>query len=133
MNQLGPKIVGAARAVEATMGAITKDVSSGMGSFLSGERAHTHEVAAVGESRGAGQQSDAITDRSSSGQVIANQIVDGRPAFLIQTQNEQGQPHNVLLEKGDRDWAVGQQLQLTWGRDGQLTGAEIEHGYDHGR
>lgn len=51
------------------------------------------------------------------------------PPYLVQTENAKGEPEKVLIEKGKTDFPVGQDVTLSWGKDGQLTGMEEQHDY----
>lgn len=129
MSELGKKVFGAAQAVENTLASTVKDFESGIGAFISGGNAHTHEPEPVREPQLTEPTKEASQERTAAGQIVANQDVNGTPAYLVQTENAQGEPEKVLIEKGKTDFQVGQDVTLSWGKDGQLSGMEEQRDY----
>ena len=129
MSELGKKVFGAAQAVENTLASTVKDFESGVGAFFSGGNAHTHEPESVREPQLTEPTKEAGQERSAPGQIVANQDVNGTPAYLVQTENAQGEPERILVEKGKTDFQVGQDVTLSWGKDGQLAGMEEQRDY----
>lgn len=130
MSEVGKKVFGAAQAVENAMAATVKDFESGVGAFFTGGNARNHESEPVREPQMTEPNKEASEERTASGQIVANQDVNGTPAYLVQTENAKGEPEKILVEKGKDDtFQVGQDVTMSWGKDGQLTGMEEQRDY----
>lgn len=129
MSEMGKRFaLGAAHTVENVLASVTKDFDSGVGAFISGGHAETHDV--KNTEIQINEPSQSINqERTSEGQIIANQDVNGTPAYLVATENAQGEPEKILIGKGETDFQVGQDVVLSWGKDGQLTGMEEQREY----
>lgn len=128
MSEIGKAVVNGVKTVENTLASIAKDLESGVGSFFSGSEARSHTPEAVREPTLANEQS-AGQERWAHGQVIDVQDVNGKPSYLVQTENAKGEPEQIFIEKGHTSFEVGQDLTLGWGKDGQLMSMEEERGY----
>lgn len=129
MSEMGKRFaLGAAHTVENTLASVTKDFDSGVGAFFSGGHAETHGVKNTEIQMNEPSQS-VNQERTAEGQIVANQDVNGTPAYLVATENAHGEPEKILIGKGDTDFQVGQDVVLSWGKDGQLTGMEEQREY----
>jgi hypothetical protein len=129
MSEMGKRFaLGAAHAVENSLASVTKDFESGVGAFFSGGHAETHSVKPTEIQMNESSQ-NVTQERTSEGQIIANQDVNGTPAYLVATENAHGEPEKVLIGKGNTDFQVGQDVVMSWGKDGQLLGMEEQREY----
>ena len=64
MSELGKKVFGATQAVENTLASTVKDFESGVGAFISGGNAHTHEPEPVREPQFTEPAKEASQERS---------------------------------------------------------------------
>ena len=80
-----------------------KDFESGVGAFFNGGNGRTHEPEPVRETQLTEPTKEASQERTAHGQIVANQDVNGTPAYLVQTENAKGEPEKVLVEKGKDD------------------------------
>lgn len=127
MSETGKKIYSAAQAVENSLAATVKDLESGIGSFFSGGNARTNDAEAVREQPAAKEQEQKATSDTSAGQVVANQQIGGKDYYLVQTENQAGQPERALFEKNGTDYQVGQDVTVKWS-DGKPASAQAEKG-----
>ena len=130
MSEVGKKIFGAARVVENALASTVNDFESGVGAFLSGGNGRTHEPAPVREMQLTEPTTEVSQERTALGQIVANQDVDGTPAYLVQTENAKGEPEKVLFKQGKNDsFEVGQEVTMSWDKEGQLNGMEEQRDY----
>lgn len=130
MSEVGKNVFGAAQAVENALASTVKDFESGVGAFFNGGNGRTHEPEPVRETQLTEPTKEASQERTAPGQIVANQDVNGTPAYLVQTENAKGEPEKVLVEKGkDDSFQVGQDVTMSWGKDGQLKGMEEQRDY----
>lgn len=128
MNDVTRKLGTAAQVVGNSIGAAAADLQSGIGSFFSGGHAHTHDPAPVQESKQEkGSEQQASVPDSTAGQVVANQQIGGKDYYLVQTENQAGQPERALFEKNGTDYPPGQDLIVKW-NDGKPASAQAEKG-----
>lgn len=123
MSEIGKKILGAAQVVENSLAASVRDFESGIGAFLSGGDAKTNRPQEVQEQAPTREQEPSRD--STPGQIVANQEIGGKPFYLVQTQNQQGQQENVLFEKGSTNYQAGTDVNVSWGDEGRPTGAKV--------
>jgi len=121
MSEFGKKASRAAEAVENTLAAVVKDMESGLGTFFSGGNAITHEPEPLREAR---QERD-----STGGQIIANQQIDGKDYYLVQTENPAGQSERVLFEKNGTNYQPGQDVVVKWD-EGKPAHAKADKGVE---
>lgn len=128
MSETGKKIYSAAQAVENSLAATVKDLESGIGSFFSGGNARTNDAEAVREQPAAHEQEQKATS-DTAGQVVANQQIGGKDYYLVQTENQAGQPERALFEKNGTDYQAGQDVTVKW-NDGKPASAQAEKGVE---
>jgi len=92
---LKQQISGAAQAVENTISASLKDFSEGMGSFITGERAYTHDPKPVEELSGQKKEGEAAEREGFLDTSTAQQT-----APVAQTAQETPQPQQKGLDDG---------------------------------
>ena len=130
MSEIGRKISGAAQVVEKTLVSEIRDFESGIASFISGGDARTHAPEPVREPRfSEPEHGSESQERTAAGQIVANQDVNGTPAYLVQTENAKGEPERIFVEKGETNFSIGQDVILGWGKDGQLNSMEEQRDY----
>jgi len=122
MSEIGKKILGAAQVVENSLAASVKDLESGIGAFFSGSDAKTNRPQEVQEQAPAREQEPSRD--TTPGQIIANQEIGGKPFYLVQTQNHQGEQERALFEKGSTDYQAGTNVNVSWGDEGRPTSAK---------
>jgi hypothetical protein len=127
MNDVTRKIGTAAQVVSNSIGAAAADLQSGIGSFFSGGHAHTHDPAPVHEPKSQEREQQAPAADTTAGQVVASQQIGGKDYYLVQTENQAGQPERALFEKNGTDYQPGQDVIVKW-NDGKPASAQAEKG-----
>lgn len=127
MNDVTRKIASAAQAVENTLAATVKDIESGIGSFFSGGHARTHEPEPVHEPKQEQERGQQAAPDTTAGQIVANQQMNGKDYYLVQTENQAGQPERALFEKNGTNYEPGQDVIVKW-NDGKPASAQAEKG-----
>jgi hypothetical protein len=130
MSETGKKILSAAQTVENSLAATVKDMENGIGSFFSGGHARTNEAEAVREQSPARDQEQPASSDTTAGQIVASQDVGGKPHYLVQTENQKGEPEKVLFEKGGTDYQAGADVTVTWGSEGRPASAKVDSGVE---
>jgi hypothetical protein len=130
MSEIGKKVLSAAQVVENSLAASLKDLESGIGVFLSGGDAKTNRPQEVQEQAPAPAREQESGSESTPGQIVANQDIGGKPFYLVQTQNPQGEQEHTLFEKGSTDYQVGKDITISWGNEGRPTGAKVDNGVE---